>query len=741
VMFGGTDPKSLDLLPSDITIRRNHIAKNPEWMQPRSDGRYWNVKNLFELKVGRRVIVEGNIFEYNWFGAGDQAGHAILLRSESQGGSCSWCETGPVTFQNNIVRHSPAGMNLVGLDYSTTPIGVRMHDVIIRNNLFTDINRSAWYVGATVPASRWAHVNGVERVTFDHNTLIMPGQTGVIAFNGSTDSTDFVFTNNMSEHKLYGLKGDGTAIGTTSLNSYSVGYSVLANVLSGGTAGSYPTGNYFPSSTNWPLAFVDHAGGNRRLQPASLYKNAATDGTDVGANIDAIESAIPSVNRRPTANDQALTTPEDTPLDIVMTGADPDGDIVTFRVPSPPAHGTLSGTPPTVTYTPAANYNGSDSFAFVVDDGRGFAATGRVTLSVTAVNDAPVANDVTVETRIGTAVRFTLDANDPDGDALTFSVPPTLASGTLTHVSDRTYEWAPEANFVGADSFVYRVEDPSLASATATVALSVRAERPPVANPQSVSTEEDSAVQFTLDASDPDGSVLTFTVATPAHGTLSGTAPAFTYTPNANFNGADRFSYTVADEGGRTAEATVSLTIAAVNDAPVATAISVTTASGAPVGIVLNGSDIEGDALTWSIGAPRFGSITGTAPNVTYTSAAGFVGTDTFVFTVSDGIASASATVTIQVTGIPVAINATALVDGRVGKKYTQNLQASGGAAPYTWSVASGSLPPGLTLARDTGKIAGTPVSAGTYSFGVRVTDRWTQTHTRVFSIRITPAR
>nr|AHZ45572.1 VCBS [uncultured bacterium] len=653
IMFGGTDPRNVEMVPSDITIRRNHVAKNLHWMQPRAQGGFWNVKNLFELKLGRRVLIEGNVFEHNWFGAGDQAGYAVLLRTESQSGSCTFCETGEVTFQNNIIRHSPAGLSLVGLDFNVTPAGIRMHDVVIRNNLFDDLDRGLWRVRTTIPTTRFSLVNGVDRLTLDHNTIIMPNGTGVIAFSGSYDSPGFVFTNNMTEHKTFGVKGDAVTMGTASLNAFTApGYTFAANVLAGGSASLHPPGNFFPSVATWTAGFLSYAGGNGgnyRLLDGGPYKGAATDGRDLGADIDRIEAGIAQLsNYPPIAFNSAVTVEEDTPIEVTLRGSDPNGDPITYRIGSTSPHVQVTGEPPNVTYTGAPNFNGRDSFTFLVEDGSGRVAIGTVTVTITPVND------------------------------------------------------------------------------------------PPMAPPQLVAATEDTPTPFTLAAGDPDGDPLTYVVGEPASGVLSGVPPNLTYTANVNFNGEDSFTYTVTDGLTPPVTGIVTLTVAAVNDAPVPVPLSVTTKSEKPLIIGLSATDVEGDVLTWSASAPRYGTLTGTPPNVTYASFTDFVGIDQFTFTVSDGLSSATASVTIAVTGGGVRFLTDQLPDARAGKRYSEYLQAEDGAGPYTFAIAGGALPPGLTLEPD-GRISGIAMTAGTYSFIAQVTDRWDQTSTKEFTIQVSP--
>ena len=127
-------------------------------------------------------------------------------------------------------------------------------------------------------------------------------------------------------------------------------------------------------------------------------------------------------NVAPVAQDQAVSTNEDTEKSITLTASDANGDSLTFSVVSGPTNGTLTGTAPNLTYTPDANYNGPDSFTFKANDGLADSNTATVSITVTAVNDAPVANGQSVTTNEDTAKAITLSASDVDGNALTFSV-------------------------------------------------------------------------------------------------------------------------------------------------------------------------------------------------------------------------------------------------------------------------------------------------------------------------------
>ena len=183
-----------------------------------------------------------------------------------------------------------------------------------------------------------------------------------------------------------------------------------------------------------------------------------------------------AVNHAPVAAAQAVSTGEDTAIAIVVTAFDADGDTLTYRVLTGPAHGTLGGTAPTVTYTPATNFNGTDSFTYQAADPSGAESNlASVTVTVTAVNDAPVAaaQAVTLADDDGDATKITLTASDVDGDRLTYRIvtPPAHGrlSGTLPKV---TYK--PAEHYEGSDSFTFTANDGTVDSAPATVTITPR---------------------------------------------------------------------------------------------------------------------------------------------------------------------------------------------------------------------------------------------------------------------------
>jgi hypothetical protein len=290
LMFGGSDPSVTDLVPSDIEIRGNHFSKPLAWKRndPAYAGTGWTVKNLLELKNARRVLIEGNLLEYNW--ADGQSGFAVLFTVRNQDGRAPWSAVGDVAFVNNVVRGVGAGINILGTD-DIRP-SQRTKRILIRNNFFLDIGGERWGGGGTL----FQILNGTSDVVIDHNTAFQAGN--VITAEGPPN-TDFVFTNNIVAHNAYGIAGTGTGPGGETLDRYFPEATVKKNVIVGGRAAQYPKDNFFPSSPA-DVRFEDLAAGRHRLADKSAYRRVGLDGADLGADVGALPAALrAATNHRP----------------------------------------------------------------------------------------------------------------------------------------------------------------------------------------------------------------------------------------------------------------------------------------------------------------------------------------------------------------------------------------------------------------------------------------------------------
>jgi hypothetical protein len=328
---------------------------------------------------------------------------------------------------------------------------------------------------------------------------------------------------------------------------------------------------------------------------------------------------ITVVNRASTANNQAVSTNEDTPLPITLTGGDADNDTLAYTVLTLPAHGVLGGAAPALTYTPDPDYFGPDSFTFKVNDGLADSTIATVNITVNSVNDPVVAVDDTVTTDEDTPVVIDVQGNDSAGPAnenqtLTTSAVSDPPHGTAVINPDATVTYTPDLDYTGTDSFDYTVCDSDGSCATATVTVLVAmVNDPPVAVDDSATTTEDTPVTINAVAndSDVDGNLNPASAALvsgPANGTVVHLGNgSFTYTPNANFSGTDSFVYEVCDSDGVCATATVTITVTPSNNAPVCTSVTPSVAVLWPPNhqfepVTVSGvTDIDGNPITISI--------------------------------------------------------------------------------------------------------------------------------------------
>ena len=269
------------------------------------------------------------------------------------------------------------------------------------------------------------------------------------------------------------------------------------------------------------------------------------------------------INTNPVADPQSVQAASGYYTPITLTGSDPENDPLTFLVVTPPQHGTLFGDAPELLYRSTPGYEGSDFFEFVVMDGIGESPAARVDINV-RINTNPVADPQSVEAISGVPLPITLTGTDADGDTLTFLVVTDPQHGTLSGTgAEQVY--TSDEDYVGTDFLEFVVQDGIGESAAARVDINVvRANRAPVANPQTVSATSGVALPITLTGTDPDGDLLTFQVTDlPDHGTLTGTAPALSYTSTSGYVGSDSFQFTVSDGTLTSAPATVSISVSA----------------------------------------------------------------------------------------------------------------------------------------------------------------------------------
>ncbi|MFN8487764.1 MAG: Ig-like domain-containing protein [Caldilineaceae bacterium] len=249
------------------------------------------------------------------------------------------------------------------------------------------------------------------------------------------------------------------------------------------------------------------------------------------ASIGSVNGTGPcSTNNPPVANDQSVTTAQNTAVNITLTASDADNDPLTYSIVSNPSHGGLSGAPPNLTYTPNAGFSGSDSFTFKVNDGKADSNIATVNITVR------LPNYVLTFAIVG---KGTVTLNPPGG---------VYAAGTPVQLSATP---DPGFTFIGWSGAANGNANPLTVTMDGNKQITVNfnpVNSAPVANPQSVTVEQNTAVNISLTATDADNDPLAYIlVSNPSHGILSGAPPNVIYTPNAGFSGTDSFTFKVND--------------------------------------------------------------------------------------------------------------------------------------------------------------------------------------------------
>lgn len=253
ILFGGAGSK-MKLVPTNCVVSGNTLTKPLEW---RKEG--WLVKNLFEIKNGRRIRVSNNIMSNNW--ANGQDGTAILFTVREDNGDASLIED--VVFENNLIRGSGGALNVFGSE------GSGGKNLTIRNNFFDDISGKKWGgSGQFLKVSDW---NGL---TIENNTVIHDGN---IASAYGKPVKDFVMRNNIVFNNEYGLIGDSVSPGIETLARYFPRAEFSSNAIVGGKSASYGTDNFFPGSLKeLGLGSDEEAGVARK------FRKKGTEGKNIG---------------------------------------------------------------------------------------------------------------------------------------------------------------------------------------------------------------------------------------------------------------------------------------------------------------------------------------------------------------------------------------------------------------------------------------------------------------------------
>jgi|GEM_PF-1444474 len=587
----------------------------------------------------------------------------------------------------------------------------------------------------------------------------------IIAFVGADDATE------LSGALQGAVQEDGAVIASGALTVMDRDAGEGAFIAQSSASGVYGS---FSIATNgaWTYTLNNSAAQVQQLKAGQSAQETFTVATASGAT-QTITVAVNGANDAPAATSVAQSGSEDTAISGSVSATDTDRDALTYTALTSPQHGTVVFNPNgSYTYTPAANYAGTDSFTFKASDGTLDSNTATVSITVTPVNDAPVLANALADRSVtlGSNLNFAFAGNtftDVDSPSLTYTAK--LANGAALpswlsfNPATRTFSGTPTAADLGTLTVKVTASDGALSVADAfDLVISERPNTSPTGSNAAVSTKEDTPLTGALPgATDAEGDPVTYAKASdPAKGTVSvNPSGAFTYTPAANANGADSFTYTVTDDRGASSTYSVSLTITPVNDAPVITPLAplafVDTAQADIFLLEMPGQiqaqDIDSASLSYRISGGTnvgaystvqgtYGSLQvhiGTGAYTFFANNAAIQGlksnaNETFSVAVSDGALTAEAPLTVQITGgndAPVLIAPISDQTAYDASAWSLTLSGAqfsdadtGDVLTYTATLANGAaLPTWLSFDPATRMFSGTPSAADVGSLSIRV--------------------
>ena len=394
---------------------------------------------------------------------------------------------------------------------------------------------------------------------------------------------------------------------------------------------------------------------------------AATDGT--------LRITVTTENDAPTPVTDTVTVSEDSPeisIDVMANDTDPDGDTISLTtIISSDQGATVSVSNGIVKYEPAENFFGTETITYEVSDPGGLKANGRVTVTVTAVNDSPVITTTPVTIAEDTTGGYQFDVvssgavTDVDNTSEQLEITSlqiNSGAGTVSGVG-HVIEYTPRAHFSGTATITFSVSDgEATTTGTQTIEVSAVADGPVAVDDRYLATEDTAAtIDVLSNDTDVDGDTLYLTaVATPsAGGTVSIVDNAIAYTPAQHFNGTETIVYTVSDADGTDPEnpglsdtGLLTITVSAVFNPAIAVDDEIRISQQTSVGISPLENDLNPDNLNviiTGVSKPAGGSVYTDGSTITYTPSDTFSGLDSFTYTIGDGTSSWSSEATVDV--------------------------------------------------------------------------------------------
>lgn len=450
------------------------------------------------------------------------------------------------------------------------------------------------------------------------------------------------------------------------------------------------------------------SGSTLSFSPTANYHGSGTVTVQVSdgalSNSTSFTLTINSINDAPVISAiAAQTMSEGSTLSLTLSATDADGDSLTYSLVSAASDFGASISGSTLSFTPTANYNGSGTVVVQVSDGSLTDST-SFTLTISGVNDAPVISAISDQTIAeDNTLSLTLAATDADGDTLTFSLV-SAPAGSGASVSGTTLSFTPTANYHGTGTVTVQVSDGIATDSTSfTLTITSVNDAPVLTAIGDQTMSEDSQLSLTLSATDADGDSLTYSLlSAPADAGAVLVGAVLTFTPTANFSGSGTVSVQVSD-GTLTDSASFTLTISAVNDAPVISPVAdQTMAEDGTLSITLAATDPDSAVLTYSvISAPAEAGASIIGNTLTFSPQADYYGSGTVTVQVSDGAASDSTSFNLTISSVNDAPVFTAIADQTMDEDSTLSLTLSATDADndsLTFSLVSAATGFGASL-------------------------------------------
>jgi hypothetical protein len=534
-------------------------------------------------------------------------------------------------------------------------------------------------------------------------------QTGTTSYNASYSAASF----SIGESLTFSYTDDG---GDTAPNAAFATDYIRIQDTNFTDAYGY---NYSSSSRISGLHFATVTSSQLTSNGLSIY---ILTGTHIGP----VSIACTGPAIAPTVADTTATVAANSsanPVTLPITGT-----ATAVAVVSDPSHGTTSVSGTSITYTPTTGYAGADSFTYTASNSGSISTSATVDITVTtpSFTFSPVAGALaggTVGTAYANQTIFAAGGTASYGYTVTGGVLPAGLSLAPSGVISGT----PTA--AGSFGFSVKATDSTGFTGTTNYTITVAA-TVPGAPTIGLATAGDGrvSVAFTAPPSNGGASITSYTVSSNS-GAVTATGSSSPITITGLTNGS-AYSFTVRamNSAGTSAAsaASNSVTPVAALLAPIAKTVTASVAANSSANVItpnLTG----GAAISVAISAnPAHGTAATTGASITYTPTAGYSGTDSFSYTATNTVGTSTAatvSVTVSAPALTFSPAGTSLVAGSVGTTYSQTVTASGGTAPYAYTVSGGSLPAGLSLDGTSGALFGTPTAGGTASFSITATD------------------